>query len=84
MTFYIENEEVIAALLGNQEIKILKLALTDGPRAKLEQDQHNLEWPARNYFPRRLKNSTARSLFFAATRVLYGPPRFFPFFETTR
>lgn len=30
-----------------------------------------------------LKNSTWRSLFLAASRVLYGPPKFFPLLETT-
>jgi hypothetical protein len=36
-----------------------------------------------NHYLLRLKNSTWRNRFFAASKVLYGPPKFFPLLETT-
>jgi len=36
-----------------------------------------------NQYLLRLKNSTWRNRFFAASKVLYGPPKFFPLLETT-
>src|ERR1700730_5893372 len=37
----------------------------------------------RNYFLRCLKNSTCRRRFSASSLLLYGPPKFFPFSDTT-